>query len=73
MINAGKKSPSKLLARSQSDPGLSSTGIGVKMKALPRERDARYSTPIQVNSLFPTSCVRTDGIGFIPLSARNQG
>ena len=42
-----------LLTRSQSNPGLSSTStLGLKGKRDPRERDARYSTPIQIISKF---------------------
>jgi hypothetical protein len=67
IVDTGKKSPPNLLTRSQSNPGNIPTSTGL-------ERNG-YSTPVQIDFLFPTSCVtvQADGIGTIPLSTRDQG
>ena len=44
--------------------------LGLKGKQPPQERDGRYFTPLQINSLFPTSCIQADGIGSISFVAR---
>ena len=65
IINTGEKSPSKPLTRNQSNPRLSSIGIGL-------EWNMRRYPVVQISSLFPIPCVRADGIDTIPLSTPNQ-
>src|SRR6267154_3051780 len=66
-----EKSPSNLLTRIQSNPGLGSTGIGLERKVRPQERGARYSTPVQINSLFSTWCFRAQ-MGLAPFLCRPE-
>jgi hypothetical protein len=74
IVNTGKKLPPNLLICSQSNPGLglSPTSTGLDRKGRARER-GEYSTPVQIDSPFPTSCVQAYGIGTIPLSTGDQG
>ena len=77
IVNPGEKSASKLLTRSQGNPGLSSTSIELERKRDPKRGMRPYSTVhlyrLLVDSLFLTPTAPQQALDSVPRPPSHRG